>query len=201
MKELLIATNNQGKFSEIEEALKGLPFELFSLGDLGLASFDVEEDGESFAENACKKASFFGKKSGMMTLSEDSGIIVDALAGELGVKTRRWGAGEDATDEEWLGHFMEKMKEVEPEKRGARFVSNAFLFWPAEGVEELFEADTFGYISRQVLAPVLPGLPLSSVFVPKGYEEAYAQLATEHKNMVSHRGKAMQKVRAFLGRV
>ena len=95
MKKLLVATKNKGKFGEILNILKDGGFELVFLGDLEVDDADFVEDGETFEENACKKAEYFSDKLGMMTLAEDSGLLVDALEGELGVQTRRWGAGEE----------------------------------------------------------------------------------------------------------
>jgi XTP/dITP diphosphohydrolase len=196
MKELLIATANPGKFKEICEALGALPLKVYSLKDLGIKGEDFVESGTTFAENAACKAKYFADKAGMMTLGEDSGILVDALKDELGVQTRRWGLGEAASDAEWLDYFMKKMSGVLD--RRARFVSNAFLWWPDDAVEELFEGEMTGWIAEEILAPILPGLPLSSVFVPEGFYKAYAQLTTSEKNKISHRGKAINRVREFL---
>jgi len=86
-KRILIATSNKGKFKEIMEILGDLPYEFMSLDDLNLSG-DCEENADSFEGNALLKARYYFQKSGLMTLTEDSGIIVDALQGELGVKTR-----------------------------------------------------------------------------------------------------------------
>ena len=98
---LLIATSNRGKFEEIKGFFHKLPYRFLALGDLNIAA-DFEENGSTFRENALGKAHYYANKSGLMTTAEDSGIVVDALAGQLGVKTRRWGKGEKATDLEWV---------------------------------------------------------------------------------------------------
>ena len=99
MEKLLIATRNPGKFKELKVIMGDVPYEIVSLEDLGVLG-DVEEDGETYEENAFKKARFFSEgASGILTLSDDSGLEVDALKGELGLKTRRWGKGESASDE------------------------------------------------------------------------------------------------------
>lgn len=155
------------------------------------------EDGGTFSENACKKARYFGNKAGFLTLAEDSGIVVEALRGELGIKTRRWGAGEQASDEEWLTFFMKRMeKEID---RSAKFACSACLFEPRQGMMRVFNGETKGKISDKILAPILQGLPLSSVFVADGMTKAYAELSTAEKNQVSHRGKAMKQVKDYLG--
>jgi XTP/dITP diphosphohydrolase len=198
MQKLLIATQNPGKFREISEVFNGSRIKLIFLGDLGISSDGFFEDGKTFAENAYKKAKFFYDKTGMTTLAEDSGIIVDALSGELGVKTRRWGAGEAASDEEWIKYFLERVKKVSSEKRGAKFVCNACLIDEKRGILEYFCGETVGKISEKLLAPVLPGLPLSSCFVPEGMDKAYAEISAAEKNKISHRGKAIMQVRNFL---
>jgi XTP/dITP diphosphohydrolase len=197
MQKLLIATKNKGKFSEIKEVLDG-DFELVFLGDLDVSSEDFVEDGETFSENAYKKAKYFYDKTGIMTLAEDSGIMVDALSGELGVKTRRWGLGEKAGDLEWVNYFLERMKDVLPENRGAKFVCCACLIDEKKEVMEYFNGETFGKISRKLLAPILPGLPLSSCFIPDGMCKSYAEISAIEKNKISHRGKALLKAKTYL---
>lgn len=166
---------------------------MVSLKDLGLNT-TVEEDGGSFKENAYKKARHFYDLTGILTLAEDSGIMVSALEGELGVKTRRFGVGENASDKEWIDFFMKRMEGMED--RYAKFICSACLF--GESVEEFFEGETYGKIAEKLLAPISPGIPLSSCFVPDGFDEAYANLTVAEKNKISHRGKAMAKVKEFL---
>lgn len=194
MQEILIATGNRGKYKEIMEILGEMPFEFLFLGDMGVDAGDFVEDGATFRENAMKKAKYFFDKTGVMALAEDSGLLVDALPGELGVKTRRWGAGEEASDEEWIAHFMERMGGER--ERGARFVCSACVF--GGDIEEYFEGETRGEITAELEAAILPGLPLSSCFRPEGQPQVYAALGASAKNEVSHRGKAMEKVKVFL---
>ena len=200
MQELLIATGNPGKYKEILGVLEGLPLRLYSLKDLGLSDDGLVEDGDTHSKNALLKAQFFIDKVEIMVLAEDSGIKVDALEDELGVKTRRWGAGENASDKQWLEYFMNRMKNVSLEERGAGFVSNAVLLDPLKGELGNFEGRTKGRIAEKVLVSILPGLPLSSVFIPDGFDGAYAGLTTQDKNKISHRGKAIFEVRKFLER-
>lgn len=199
MPELLIATKNPGKFREICEALSGVPFSLVALGDLKIDDSDFVEDGETFAENSLKKARYYFEKTGLLSLGEDSGILVDALDGELGVKTRRWGAGEKANDEEWINFFMNRM--ADEIQRGAKFVCSACVYGADKNGQKVFEeffGETFGRISEKIEAPILPGIPLSSCFIPDGFEKVYAALSATEKNTISHRGKAMIGVRDFL---
>ncbi len=204
---LLIATKNKGKFNEICGVLKadtsvfGEDFDGVFLGDLNVSDEDFSEDGVTHAENAYKKASYYASKFKNdfdFVLGEDSGIYVNALADELGLQTRRWGAGELASDEEWLEYFMKEMekKASNDNLRGAKFVCSACFI--GDGIVEYFEGETFGKIVYEKQAGILPGLPLSSVFLPDGYDKVYAALSREEKNAISHRGRAMNKVKDFL---
>jgi XTP/dITP diphosphohydrolase len=212
---ILIATKNKGKFGEIHGVLKDVPgVEFVFLGDLveefgDFDDSDFAEDGETHAENSYKKARYYydrlAEEHGFdYSLGEDSGVYVDALADELGIKTRRWGAGHDASDEDWLAHFMEEMGRRAPaeDDRGARFVCHASLVGDGVGEEEGscegFEGETMGGIATESLADILPGLPLSSVFVVDGFEKAYAELSQEEKNQISHRGQAISKFKKWL---
>jgi len=207
---LLIATKNKGKFNEITGVLGGgfsgdsgfgEKLEIVFLGDLTVSDADFVEDGMTHAENAYKKAKYYFDKLGGdfdFVLGEDSGIYVDALADELGLQTRRWGAGETASDEEWLEYFMIEMekKASSDDRRGAKFVCSACFM--GKGFVEYFEGETFGKIVHEKQADILPGLPLSSVFLPDGYGKVYAGLSREEKNAISHRGRAIAKVKNFL---
>lgn len=197
MRELLIATSNQGKYREISEALSGLNFRLVFLKDLNLDSADFMEDGKTFQENALKKAKYFSEKTEMITLADDSGIIVDALKDELGVKTRRWGAGEAASDEQWLEYFLKKMENISDEKRTAEFVCAVCIIVPQK-TEKNFTGETKGMLTRKPESSLIPGIPLSSCFIPNGLKKVYAALTPAEKNKVSHRGKALFQAREYL---
>lgn len=195
MKKLLIATKNPGKFKQFTEFLDGVNLELAYLGQMDISDEDFKEDGETFEENALKKAEYYGALLGAdMVLAEDSGLLVDALPGELGVKTRRWGAGADASDVEWIEYFMDRMKGSE--QRGAQFVANVCIL--VDGKPYHFQKENRGVISEKLLAPIEEGIPLSSCFIPDGHEKVYAHFSPEEKMEVSHRGKAMAEAKKFL---
>lgn len=195
---ILIATTNQGKLSEMLEVLGDLKKEFLTLSDLGLEKHDVPETGETYEENALIKAKYFAELSQLPTIGEDSGIIVDALANELGVQTRRWGAGKNASDQEWIDFFLERMKAF-PNTRSARFISTAVFIDAKAGISpQYFVGETEGLITNKLEAPIHPGIPLSSCFIPVGADKVYSALSTKEKNQISHRGKAMMRLRAFL---
>lgn len=193
---ILIATTNMGKFGEILEVLAPLEpqgYSFVSLKDLGIEQ-DCEETGKTYAENALLKAHFYGVLSGLPTIADDSGLQVDALLGELGVKTRRWGAGSTASDEEWLDYFMNRMQRES--NRAAEFLCAAAYVNGEE--EKVFMGETRGVITEWLEAPIRGGIPLSSVFKPEGFLAVYSALSTEEKNSISHRGKAFQALRNYL---
>jgi XTP/dITP diphosphohydrolase len=194
MQKILIATHNFGKYKELMEVLEDLPFKFVSLNDEKIEE-DVEEDGDSFEANAIIKAEFFSRLTGLPTISDDSGIHVDALEGELGVKTRRWGAGAQASDEEWLAHFLDRM--AKEKNRRAEFVACiAFAHPHAETVT--FRGECVGRILDKPQTKIEPGIPLSSVFLPNGKAQVYSAMSKAEKNGISHRGIAIKKCHRYL---
>lgn len=199
---ILIATKNPGKFEEIREMLSPLGADFVSLADVGIRE-DFSEEGVSFEENALGKARFYFElleaqarlnstqsATNVAVITDDSGIFVEALGDELGIKTRRWGAGQAASDKEWLAHFMERM--AKEKNRKAKFVCAAAF---VDGVQEkVFLGETEGSITERVESPVKVGIPLSSVFKPLGQRKVFATLSAAEKNKLSHRGKAFAKL-------
>lgn len=198
MTEILIATGNKGKFDEIMGILGDLPFEFLTLNDLGLES-DAPENEITFQENAKKKAIYYFHKLGaqMPVIADDSGVIVDVLDGQLGVKTRRWGLGEKVSDQEWVDFFLKKMEEFPTSKRTARFISAAAICLQ-DGEVKVFEGRTEGVITKNLEAKIVEGLPLSSCFKPNGLNKVFSALSVEEKNLISHRGKAFKGLKNYL---
>lgn len=192
--QILIGTNNKGKFIEISEVLSSVASKLMQPGDLGIEE-DPEETGETFSENALQKARFYFERGRVPTIADDSGIIVDAIKDELGIHTRRWGAGANASDKEWIEHFLKRMKD-EPNRR-ARFVCN-LAYIDESGTENTFEGVCEGVITEDLEADYLPGLPISACFIPDGFDCVYSAMKIEQKNSTSHRGRAVQKLAQFL---
>lgn len=194
--QLLLGTNNHGKVVEIQSALLSLPVNIVIPQDLGITDAP-EETGETFFENAQQKAQYYFEKGNIPTLADDSGIIVEALSGELGIHTRRWGAGKDATDEEWIAYFLERMSR-EDNKR-ARFLCT-LVYIDTEAKEHTFEGRCDGIITEHLEADFLPGLPISACFKPLGYDHVYSAMSPREKNEVSHRGKALLQFADFLSK-
>ena len=179
---------------EIREALQSLPLRFLAPQDIGLHDSPLEH-GTTFEENAKMKAKFFHERALLPTVADDSGIIVEALQDELGIHTRRWGAGPDATDDEWIAHFLQRMERED--NRRARFVCSIAYVDP-HGMIHAFQGECQGIITPTLEAPYLPGLPISACFKPDGLDRVFSALTIEEKNLTSHRGRALSQLRAFL---
>ncbi|HID91513.1 TPA: non-canonical purine NTP pyrophosphatase [Candidatus Gracilibacteria bacterium] len=184
---LHIATQNLGKLSEIKNFLSNIGVVFVELDYVDLK----EETGDTFQENSLQKAMNAFLQTGLPTLAEDSGIEVDALRGELGVKTRRWGAGKNATDEEWLAYFLSIMHDKQ--NRNARFFTSACLILSLDEIY-ICGGSCDGIILQESSVPLVKGIPLSSYFVPNGLGKTFSELSEGEKNKISHRGNAMSKI-------
>ena len=134
--QLLIATGNPGKMREYTDLLRDIPFELVSLRDLSI-THEVEETGETFEENAWLKASEYAAISGLLTLADDSGLEVDALAGEPGVRSARYGGDACNNDQERVQLLLKNLENVAWEERGARFRCVISVVLPAHAKSPL----------------------------------------------------------------
>lgn len=190
---LLIATHNQGKKKEYEVLLAGLPVELVNLSDLGIAEA-VEENGETYAENAQLKARNYASKSGLLTLADDSGLEVDYLNGEPGVRSARYDGGQ-GTDEDRYQLLLEKLDGVPEKQRTARFRCVIALAWP-DGRTELTEGTIEGRITFKPQGRY--GFGYDPVFYVPQYGRTMADLPPEVKNRISHRARAASAARDLL---
>ncbi len=192
--QLLLGTSNKGKIQEMSDALADLHLTIITPAELNI--FETpQETGITYEENAIQKARFYFDQSTIPTLADDSGIVVDALANELGIHTRRWGKGPDATDYEWVEFFLERMRNEK--NRKARFLC-ALAYIDATGELHIFEGSCDGVITQELEADYLPGLPISACFKPDGYDKVFSALSVEEKNGISHRGRALQKLANFV---
>jgi XTP/dITP diphosphohydrolase len=193
MKKLLIATSNNGKFKEYTQLLAGLSFELVSLRDVNI-NIPIEENYDNYRENALHKAVTCATLSGLMTLADDSGIEVDALEGEPGVRSARY-AGDDSNDAMRIAFLLDKIKDVPWEKRTCRFVCLiAVALSPRK--TEVFRGECAGYVMYEPKGD--NGFGYDPVFYFPGLDKTMAQLETEVKNKISHRAIAAQKAYKML---
>ena len=191
--EILVATRNLGKVREIRKALGGLGLKIHSLGDFENVP-SVEEDGESFAENALKKARFYSKACGKLTISDDSGLEVDALKGAPGIYSARF-AGTKASDRENNQKLLHLMEVIAPSKRGARFRCSIAIVSP-KGSEKVVEGKCSGRIGLKEAGR--RGFGYDPLFIFPRLGKTMAQLTLEEKNKVSHRGIALRKLRKII---
>jgi len=190
---LLLATNNRGKVREYQALLEGVPFKIVTLSGQGITTL-VEETGGSFEENARLKATALAKESGLLTLADDSGLEVDALGGEPGVRSARY-AGESATDADRINYLLSKLKDVSEKERTAQFRCVIAIATPA-GKVELFSGICRGIITSKPKGK--RGFGYDPVFYVPELRKTMAELTLEEKNRVSHRARAAEKTRERL---
>lgn len=192
MDDVLIATTNRGKLREYEELLARVPLRPRSLVDLPAPPNEPPEEHDSFAENAIAKARIYARETGLLTLADDSGLEVAALDGAPGVRTKRF-FGEGVADAERNRRLLDRLRDVMD--RRARFVCVIALAWP-NGPVETFEGVCPGRIAD---APAgTNGFGYDPVFIADGYDRTMAELPSEVKNRISHRGRAAAKLRTRL---
>jgi XTP/dITP diphosphohydrolase len=194
--DLLLASQNPGKLSEMKQLVDGLPFRVLSPGDLGLLTAPAET-GTTFLENATLKALHYAGHSGCLTVADDSGLCVDALDGGPGLYSARFG-GEGATDLDRNRLLLERLRGVPAEKRGAQFTSavvaahqGALLFHAQENVD--------GFIAEEMRGS--RGFGYDPLFFYPPFGKTFGEVSHEDKDRVSHRGKAFARLREFLAGV
>jgi len=193
---LLIATHNPGKLREYRQLLRDLPLEITDLDAEGITE-EIPETGKTFAENAIQKATAYARISGLWTWADDSGLEVDALNGEPGVRSARFG-GPGASDEDRYRLLLQRMAHVPPGQRSARFRCVIAIATP-DGRVEVAEGRCEGEIA---LAPRgAHGFGYDPVFYLPEWGKTMADLSPEEKNRISHRARAAQAARAILERM
>lgn len=184
---LLIATNNHGKVREIQAILRELDLELVLPVHLGL-ELEVEEDGQTYAENASKKALAFSSASGLTALADDSGLEVDALGGRPGLHSNRFGP-QPSTDASRRAHLLQILDGM-PRPWTARFRATVAIASPVRGVMTV-EGICPGEIIPQERGE--GGFGYDPIFQVEGSDKTMAELEMDEKNRLSHRGRAVRK--------
>ena len=192
--DMVIATRNKEKLSEIKQLIKDFPVNIKSLSDFGTIS-EIEEDGKTFDENAYKKASLTARMLGVPALSDDSGLVVDALDGAPGVLSARF-AGEDATDEQRCEKLLKKMEGIANRKASFECVISIAL---PTGAALTYEARCEGLITEKPAGS--NGFGYDPVFYYPSLNKTFAQLSKEEKSIISHRGKALNEVKAEFDKI
>lgn len=193
MKALVVATRNHGKLREIQAALHGIADAVRCADDF--AGFpETVEDGDTFADNALKKAREAMRFTGLPALADDSGLVVDILDGRPGVFSARY-AGEGAGDAANNARLLDELRGVADEARQAAFVC-VMAFVRPDGTEQLF----CGRVGGRILGAAQGdgGFGYDPLFLVDGFQRTMAELTIEEKNRISHRGQALRQFRAYL---
>jgi len=185
---LVLATRNEGKTEEIRALLAEFPVDIKNLTEFGPTPA-IEEDGETFEDNAVKKARFIAKILGFPALADDSGLMVEALGNGPGVRSARY-AGEEATDEDNNAKLLRELENTE--NRNAAFACVIAIAVPW-GPALIYDGRCEGVIANEQVGT--KGFGYDPVFYYPPLQKTFAQLSTEEKNQVSHRGQALRQLR------
>jgi XTP/dITP diphosphohydrolase len=186
---LLLGTSNPGKIEEFKNLLKDIPYELRTLNEES-CTIDVVEDGKTFMENATLKAMQYAKATKLPCLSDDSGIEVDALNGRPGIYSARYG-GPGLNDQARVNLILQEMENIPFEKRQARFKSAIVIAWP-DGQILSAESTIEGVINYKPRGK--NGFGYDPIFYLPELDKTSAEINSEDKNKISHRGKAIEKI-------
>lgn len=189
-REIIVASNNRGKIREIQDILK--EYKVMSMKDIGI-DIEIEENGETFAENALIKAKTIAKMTGKLCIADDSGLCMEAFDGFPGIKTARF-LGENATQEERNKYIVEKVQGLPREKRKAKFICTIALVIP-EKEEKTFTGELDGYITTAIR--VEGGFGMDPIFELEN-GKTLAEIGTEAKDKISHRYKALVQLKEYL---
>ncbi len=193
MTKLLIATTNAGKVAEIAALLTDLNYEVQGLADLPQPPLAVEETGATFAANALLKAEYYHAQTGLLALADDSGLEVDALGGRPGVYSARY-AGAAANDAAKVAKLLAELQGVPSAARTARFVCAIALIGP--GIRANFTGACAGLIAAAPRG--MNGFGYDPVFIEPASGRSFAELTRAEKTAVSHRGRALMQLKAWL---
>lgn len=191
--QLVLATNNQDKIKEIKNLLDDLPITIMTRDDF-LEFPDIEETGTTLEENSLLKAKAIFDFTGLPSLADDTGLEVDALDGAPGVYSSRY-AGEDVTYTDNNKKLLDDLQDVTSDKRSARFRCVMTICWDEHTVE------TVDGVSEGVIAESLSGrdgFGYDPIFFYPPSQKLFSKMTVEEKNMISHRGLALQEVRTLI---
>lgn len=189
-RKIVFATGNAGKMREIREILADMDLEVVSMAEIG-ADITIEENGTTFEENAAIKARAVGKVCGEIVLADDSGLEVDYLNKEPGIYSARY-MGEDTSYSIKNANIIKRLEGVPEEKRTARFVCAIAAVFP-DGEEVVTHGEIEGWIDYEEKGS--NGFGYDPIFFVPEFGRTTAELSDEEKNSVSHRGRALRKMK------
>ncbi|MFW6265020.1 MAG: XTP/dITP diphosphatase [Bacillota bacterium] len=194
-RKLLVASGNKGKVREIKKYLEdlgdNLKFEILSMDSFPQLA-EVIEDGDTFKANALKKARTRAGETGLISLADDSGLVVECLNGEPGVYSARY-AGENASDEDNNNKLIKELEKYSFEERKAYFKCVMALLDPDRNIEIVVEGECPGFIQLEPRGD--NGFGYDPLFFLPDYNKTMAELSLEEKNEISHRAKALKKMK------
>ena len=193
--QVILSTRNPSKTQQVRTLFVGSFVDIVTLTEAGVEG-EALEDGETLEQNALKKALFAHDNSNekIWAMADDTGLFIDALRGDPGVRAARW-AGEDAETEEITRYTLERLKGIKD--RSATFKTVVAVVSPNRE-HHFFDGIVRGYLLEEPRAKPQPKMPYSPIFVPEGEDRVWAEMDVEYENNISHRGKAFRKVRKFL---
>ena len=193
MSKIIFATGNEGKMKEIRMILKDLTYEVCSIKDMGI-EVEIEENGTTFEENALIKARTIMEMTGEIVLADDSGLEVDYLNKAPGIYSARY-LGEDTSYEVKNAHIINALEEAKGDQRSARFVCAIACVFP-DGTEKTTRGTIEGLIGYEPKGE--NGFGYDPIFYVPEYNCSTAELSSEVKNKISHRGKALEAMKLVL---
>ena len=193
MKKIIFATTNQGKVREVKMMMEDFGVDFVTMKDAGI-DIDIVEDGKTFEENAIIKAKTIMEATGEIALADDSGLEIDALNGEPGIYSSRY-LGEDTSYVKKNSVILERLKDVPEEKRSARFVCAVAAAFP-DGQTKVIRGTMEGIIGYEIKGE--NGFGYDPIFYLPQYGKYSAELSSDEKNAISHRGEALRRIREVL---
>ena len=193
---IVAATKNRHKIQEIEAITQEFGMSIISRDEAGVPDIEINEDGETFEENSYKKAFEIMKLCNNITIADDSGLEVDCLDGAPGVYSARF-AGKDGDDDANNRKLTELIKDVPYEQRTGRFVSVITMVFP-DGETISARGEVEGHLLTEKRGT--SGFGYDPLFVPEGYDRTFGELGPEIKNSISHRLRALARLRELLDR-
>lgn len=194
--EIILATRNPSKAEQIKAVFAGTDIRILTLDEAGIVG-EAVEDGMTLEENSLKKAQYAHDRAETpsWTMADDTGIFIDAVAGEPGVHAAYWGGAQLSTEER-MRYCLSRLEGAED--RGATFRTRVTLLSP-EGQRYVFMGETRGHILAEPQGPTQPKMPYSAIFAAdEGMGRTWAEMTIDEENAISHRGKAFAQVIEFL---
>ena len=189
MKQLVFVTNNPHKLKEAQSIISG-DFKIISLAEIGCEE-EIAETGDTIEANASQKAFYVYNKYKVNCFADDTGLEIEALGGHPGVYSARW-AGEDCSFENNIKKALEELHDSTNRKACFRTIVSLII----DGKETQFEGRVDGQILREKHG--ISGFGYDPIFQPNGYQQSFAEMHPDEKNLISHRGQAMQKLMEYL---